>query len=176
MLNQFQKWIYNICALSPIVLVFGVTWFIKCKTWRIPLISGVVFILLTIYYLWLHNHAVKKLETIKINVVNVGNSDKKVFLYMFTYILPATQFAFKERDKIYLIVCGVIAIIGMVILFRLNTILINPIWVFKGYNLYDITTDNGVRYDLICNKSVRNKKDIKQVKRITEYYVVNIGE
>ena len=176
MLNQFQKWIYNLSVLSPIVLVFGVIWYLKCRTWKIPALCVVVFIVFTICFFFLHNYAIKQLETIKADVASVENSDKKVFLYMFTYLLPVAQFAFKERDKVYLIVCCVIAFAGMIILYCLNAILINPIWVIQGYKIYSITSSSGVRYTLISKKNIRSIKEIKYVKRITEYYLVDLGD
>lgn len=176
MLNNFQKWMYNLSALSPVVLVFGATWYIKCKTLKIPILSVVVFAFFTLYFLMLHKHSLKKTETIKVSVVSAENSDKKVLLYMFTYLLPASQFAFKERNKEYLIVCGVIALVGMITLYRLNTILVNPIWIIQGYKLYNITNHSGIKYTLICKKNIRNIKEIKQVKRLTEYYLVDIGD
>lgn len=88
MSNFLQKWLYNLSAGAPLLIVFAVVWYYEKKTWIIPGICICAAILLTVLMGIAFVYCRRNLPPITINVTDVAPHDAWIVAYIFSYLFP----------------------------------------------------------------------------------------
>ncbi len=174
MANRVQRIILNTSSLSPILWVFGVIWLTQNKTYIVPIICfvvGICFVALSFVFFF---KGKKKISNVVINITDIENQDKWVLVFLVTYCIPLVTLIIKDINFIALFILAVIILLGMLLT---NIVLPNPFLFLMGYHTYKVTSETGVsNYLLLSKRTIRNKKQIKCVKRMFEYYLIDEGE
>lgn len=172
MANGLQKLIYNMSAASPILIVFSFVWYSQKKSWIIPIICVVVAIALILCMLSSFSYGKKHLAPIQIRTNDISPSDGWIMVYIITYILP---FASVIIDDFNLVMCFIIAFAITVTAASVNTAIPNPILFIQKYHFYSIGSENGISgYVLISKRKLRKKQDLKAVKRVFEFLLLDM--
>lgn len=174
MANRFQRIILNASSLSPILWIFGVIWLTQNKTYPIPIICfgvGVCFVALSFVFFF---KCKKKISIVKINITDIESQDKWVIAFLVTYCIPLVTLVIKDINFIALSIIATIILFGM---FLTNIVLPNPFLFLIGYHTYCASSETGVsNYWLLSRKTIRNANQIKSVKRMFEYYLIDEGD
>lgn len=174
MANKFQKIIFDISATTPLMIVFAILWYWQKRTILIPVICAVAGMIIAVIALIGFFHCKRKVNVIPINLTGISSQDKWILLYVITYVLPFSNVFIEEIN--FAIIFIVAFLILLIIAFS-DIVLPNPFLFFFGYHTYTVSAENGIEnYTLISKKKLRSIKQIKKVKRLSEYYLVAIGD
>lgn len=174
MANNLQKLIYNLSAIAPLFLIFAILWYIQKQTQLISIlcICGCIFLILCFEASFFY--AKKHVAPIIIRVTDVSSHDGWVLAYIFSYMLPFASMAIKDFD---IIICGIIAAVFIFIIPFINSVIPNPLLVFSKYHFYQISTETGISgYLLISKRKLRKAKDVKTIKRVFDFLLIDSEE
>ena len=170
MANKLQKLIYNLSAMAPVLIVFSVVWYYQKKTIRVPLISAGVAIGLMLLFCVFFCYGKAHCARIQVRVNSVSPEDKKLLVYLITYVLPFASMAIPKYNVVLFTVLAVVIIMAAEIM---NDGMPHPLLYCIGYHFYDLSTENGVSgYCLISRRKVRNNRDVRVVYRLFEYLLL----
>ena len=171
MAKNLQKLIYNLSAALPLCFVFAVLWCIQNHTWQVPVISGCIGGILTLFFAWSFCFGKKNAAPIAIQVTDLSPHDGWIVAYIFSYLIPFASMTISDFD---LIICGILAAALIIIASFVNSAIPNPLLVLRGYHFYQISSETGVSgYVLISKRKLRKATDIRTVKRIFEFLLVD---
>ena len=172
MANQIQKLIYNLSALSPLLLVISVTWYLEKKSWIVPIICCSIAIVLAVCMLVLFFYGKKNLPAIEIRTSKISPNDGWIFIYIISYIVPLVP-VFVDSQSI--LVIGIIAGVVSTVLFAcIIDAIPNPILFLIGYHFFKVEAENGVsEYVVVSKRKFRNKHGLTTVKRVFDYLLVD---
>ena len=172
--NIVQKWIYNLSAGAPLLIVFAIVWYCEKKTWTVSIICICAAILLMMLMVVAFAYGKRNLPPITINVTDVSPHDAWIVAYIISYILPFASMALKDYN---LLLC--IAFPAAIVLVApfVNSAVPNPFLFLRGYHFYQVATQNGVSgYVLISKRKIRSSKNVKRVKRVFEFLLKDVEE
>ena len=170
--NIMQKWIYNLSAGAPLLIVFAIVWYCEKKTWTVSIICICVTILLMMLMLVAFAYGKRNLPPIMINVTDVSPHDARIVAYIISYLIPFASMAWEDYNLLLLF--AISAVIVLVAPF-VNSAVPNPFLALGGYHFYEITAENGVSgYVLISKRKIRNAKEVKRVNRIFEFLLKDV--
>lgn len=170
--NFLQKWLYNLSAGAPLLIVFSVVWYCEKKSWIIPGICICAAILLTVLMRIAFVYCRRNLPPITINVTDVAPYDVWIAVYIISYFVPFISMTLDDCNLLLFV-----AISAAVILVApfVNSAIPNPFLFSRGYHFYKIGTQNGVSgYVLISKRKIRNAKEIKRVNRVFEFLLKDV--
>jgi len=171
MANKLQLFIYTLSAASPIAIVFAVVWYIQNKSITVSIVCVIVSLFFIAAFYFSFTYGKRKISMIKINVNEIKSADKWIVGYVILYISPCTNIVIEDYNQYMTLLIGFILI--MVNLF-VKSPFPNPLLIIQGYHFYSVGAENGVKeYLLISKQSIRNKKQIKYVKRLFEYLLLD---
>lgn len=190
MSNKLQQILFNLSTFSPIVFFFCLVWWIQNGTDELGIgngtinitlksivisVIGIIGLFYTFYPVFIVNKSCKTLERVAISVSSVISKDNSSVGAIITYIFPFSNLVFEE---INLYVLLIIISIAILFLFRINTVLPNPILILLGYHFYQITTGNGSEeLPLISKrKSIHDAKTIKKVVIAWDYFMIEVNQ
>lgn len=170
--NVFQKLIYNTANAVPLLILTAITYYIQIKTVIVPIILLFISVLIVTIFFKMFFSGQKKWSTKTIRVTSISSKDSWVVAYIIGYLMPFTYLVISDYSIVALIV-----IVVMLLLVFIPAIMALPnILLFCAkYHFYEIGTDDtGVNdYILISKRKIRNKKDIKSVKRVFEKLLID---
>lgn len=189
MANRFQKLLFNLSTISPIIFFAAVVWWIQCGnseiiqdnnaihfTAKAIIISvvgiiGLIFSFYSVIVVKLSNQT----EIVPISVASVKSKDRMIIGAIASYLLPLANFVFADY---ILLISIVIAIIAMLALVLTNTVWPNPILILWGYHFYEISNANGSEeLPLISTrKSIQNSKTINKVITLWDYFMIEVKQ
>ena len=103
-----------------------------------------------------------KINADEANVVHVVAKNDQVAGYLVTYILPFSGFSFITlSDQLSLLV--LFLTIGILYI-KADLIYINPTLMLLGYNIYDVTLENGTNRVLLTKRKINELKLISNIK------------
>lgn len=171
MANNLQKLIYNLSAISPLCFVFAVLWYIQKQTLIIPIICAGIGIILILCLAVSFSYGKKHIAPIIIRVTDISPHDGWVVAYIISYIIPFASMAIKDFD---IVICGIIAVILIVIVPFVNSAIPNPLLMCRKYHFYQISEENGVSgYLFISKRRLRKANDIKTIKRVFDFLLID---
>lgn len=171
--NIFQKALYNISSGAPLLLSFAFVWWLEKHTWQIPVICIVCALLLIVFMLIAFAYGRRNLPSIPITATDVSPHDAYIIAYIISYLLPFVTMVIEDCN-LFLLCAISIAIVLVAPL--INSAIPSPILFVKRYHFYQVNASNGVSgYVLISKRKIRNVKDIKTVKRIFEFLLLDEG-
>lgn len=171
MANNLQKLIYNLSAASPLCFTFAILWYIQKQTLIVPAICVCLGSFFVLCFARSFSYAKKHVAPIMIRVTDVSPKDGWMVAYGISYLLPFASMAIDDFDAI---LCGIIAILLIVIILFANSVTPNPLLFLRKYHFYEISAENGVSgYLLICKRDLRNAKHITTVKRVFEFLLID---
>ena len=171
--NFIQKLFYKFSLVAPLLLVIGIVLVIETpENWCIYISLFALSIILILYLLFQFFIAKAHLSTIPVNANNVSENDQWLIAYIVTYFSPMITLAISD---INIIALAIIAIIVVLLLAFINTSSPNIILCICRYHFYSISTDNGLNYTLITKRTIRNVNQIKVVRRMFEYILIDEG-
>lgn len=172
MANIFQKYLYILSSISPIGLIFAITWFFQKNTILVPIVCILLFMIIDILFLAFFHYANKALASIDINVVEVASADLWIGGYIVSYLVPLGSVIIDDWN---IIVCGIVGCMISFAIACINDTTPNPLLFFMRYHFYKIKTENGLEYSLISKRKIRNKESVKVVRRWFEYLLIEKG-
>lgn len=171
MTNNLQKLIYNLSTVSPLCFTFAILWCIQNQTLIVPAICVCVGAFLILCFTLSFSYAKKHVAPIMIRVTDVSPKDGQMVTYVISYMLP---FASTVIEELNIEICGVIAIVFVLITLFRNSATPNPLLFCQRYHFYEISTENGVSgYLLVCKRNLRNAKHVTTVKRVFEFLLID---
>lgn len=174
MANTFQKLIYNFSVASPLLIVFSFVWFIQKQTWIVSLICIFVAIVLIILELCSFSYGKKHLAPIKIRTNSITPRDSWVMIYIISYMLPFSSFVIASFN---ILVIGAVCLATVVVAAYAIDAIPNPILLLKKYHFYSLGAENGISgYILLSKRKLRKKQDIKTVRRMFDFLLLDVEE
>lgn len=174
MANRFQRIILNASSLAPVLWIFGILWLKQNKTYLIPIICisvGICFVVLSFVFFFIGK---KKISIIEINVTDIESKDERVIVFLVTYCIPLITLIIKDINFIALSIIAAVILLGLLLT---NIVLPNPFLFLLGYHTYSVSSETGVsNYWLLSKRTIRNANQIKWVKRMFEYFLIDEGE
>lgn len=169
--NFVQKFIYNISSIVPLCFAFSIVWFLEKSTIYVPLIFIGCGLFISLLFVLSFSYGRKNIAPISIRVTDISPHDGWIAIYIITYLLPFASIAIEEVN---IIICTLIAALLVVVAPYINTAIPNPILFLKGYHFYQISAENGLSgYVLISKRKLRKSADLKNVKRIFEFLLLD---
>lgn len=169
MVNMFQKYLYILSTISPIGLVFAITWFFQKKTILIPIICILLFVIIDILFFVFFRYAKKMLASISVNVIEVASADLWIVGYFLSYLIPLGSAIFDDWN---IIICGIVGCLLSLTIALINDSTPNPLLFFMKYHFYKIKTENGLEYYLLSKRKIRSKESVTVVGRWFEYLLI----
>ena len=171
--NIYQKALYNISSMAPLLLSFAVVWWFEKYSWKIPVICIVCALFLGVFMLIAFAYGKRNLPSIPITVTDVSSHDAYIIVYIISYLLPFVTMVIDDCNLFLLCVLSVVIVLVAPLI---NSAMPSPILFVKRYHFYQINAANGVSgYVLISKRKIRKAKDIKNVKRIFEFLLLDDG-
>lgn len=156
MANKFQKFLFNLSTMSPLVFIPALVYWIEQDV--PPLINGeteklqlvpqsislviimLVSVFFSLYSLFFVRACRRYLEPIPIAIDTISSNDAWVVAVILSYALPAASFVFEDNN---LHITGAIVVILLLILAISNVIFPNPLLMLGKYHFYKITNVDG---------------------------------
>lgn len=172
MANFFQKMIYNLSVAIPVGVLTAIIWIIQKKTYIIPTIIISVCVLVLIVFIASFCYGNRRIAPILIRTVELSPHDSWVCLYIITYLLP---FASVVVDDFNVYIISTISVIVILLLGFSNINCPSPLLMMGGYHFYQATAENGIsNYVVISKRKIRHKKELKKVKRVFEFLLIDV--
>lgn len=172
MANKLQKLIYNLSAVAPLTFVFALVGYLQngmSKVITISLLKG--FILIILLYASF-KYGEKHIASMVVRAKDVSPNDKWILAYVVTYLIPFSSIGWEHVD---LKICGAISIIIICVLQYTIDAIPNPLFFIGGYHFYNLSTESGISgYILISKRKIRSIKNLKSVKRIFEFLLLDV--
>lgn len=177
MANKFQKLVYYLSAVSPVLIVFSFLLFFEKSEWTeprrvywiVPSILLVVAVLLICAFNWFFKRCVTGLSIINVEGTSFKCIDGWLFVYVVTYLLPLSYIAL--GDVIWIVLFVVIVLLTIVFVFS-DYVTPHPILFFKGFHFYELKVGGFADYIVISKKQIRNVKSIVKVSRVFEFLLI----
>lgn len=99
--NFLQKWLYNLSAGAPLLLVFAIVWYCEKRIWIVSAVCVGLATLLMVLMLVAFSYGKRNLPPIIITVTDVSPNDAWIVAYIISYItiyiilLRKTSFRFE---------------------------------------------------------------------------------
>lgn len=173
MINRLQKGLWILSSGAPMLIAFSIAWYFSKSTYMTSMLCIAIALIFIVIAIVLFQAMRRKLGAIEIRAKKVTPNDKCIIGYAISYLLPFASIAFdKYNPYIFL---GIALIIFIVMLIA-NTPMANPLLFLLGYHFYDVEAENGIgNYLVISQKSIRNKDEVKEVIRVTEYLLIDVS-
>ena len=173
--NISQKWLYNLSGAAPLCLVFAFTWWLQHRStpdvWWISIVLLALAIVLVCAFRASFTYCRKNIPPIAIRINEFAPHDAWIVAYMVSYVIPFTSIVFDEFDPI---LSGMVAVVIIVIAPFVNSAAPNPLLFMQGYHFFLAKTETGASdFVLITKRALRNKTEIKYVRRIFEFLLLD---
>lgn len=127
-------------------------------------ISGSCCSLLILRALWRNG------ESIKITVKKIEANDVLMLGAFASYVLPIIG----KASEITVGAVAMIFAVAVIILWMSSAVLPHPVLRVFRYRFYKAESDTGVVYTLIARRELLNPQDIKQVRRISSFMLMEV--
>jgi hypothetical protein len=171
MANRVQLFIYRLSTAAPLAMIFALVWYREKRMILLPaLCFGISAIMITAFFVSF-SYGKRKLAPISVNVIEIMPSDGWIVGYVISYLLPFASIALTDFDYR---ISAAIAFVIMLVMPFVNSASPNPLLFIVGYHFYSIGTENGIKgYLLISKQRLRNKNQVKSVKQLFEYLLID---
>ena len=170
--NFLQKWLYNLSAGAPLLLVFAIVWYCEKRIWIVSAVCVGLATLLMVLMLVAFSYGKRNLPPIIITVTDVSPNDAWIVAYIISYILPFASMALDDYNLLLLFSTSVAIVLVAPFV---NSAVPNPLLALSRYHFYQITSENGVSgYVLISKRKIRSAKDVKRVNRVFEFLLEDV--
>ena len=174
MANKLQLIIYRLSAFAPLCFVFAWVWYQQKKTPFVSVICLLIGLALILQLAFSFSYGKKHIAPVLVNITEITAEDKWLWGYTLSYILPFTSIVLSEFD-LYAILA--IAVTVALLVPSVNSASPNPLLFVRGYHFFTVKAENGIEYVLISKRQLRKSKDVKYVRRIFEYLLLDeVGE
>lgn len=156
MANRFQKFLFNLSTMSPLVFVLVLVYWIEQdvpllingEDGKLQLVPQSIFLviimlvsaLFSLYSLFFIRTCRRLLEPLPIAIDTIASNDAWVIAVLLSYVLPAASFVFEDSN---LYISGVIIVVLLLVLAISNVIFPNPLLMLGKYHFYKITNVDG---------------------------------
>ena len=186
MANKFQKLLFNLSTMSPLVLIFAIVYWMEkdielfitnSNEFKINIIAVIIIAIIAISCLFSFYSIVfvslcyKTIERIPIGVDNIIPNDTWVSVVLLSYALPAAGVIFRDVN-LYI---SIVVILAWVIFLALsNSIIPNPLLMIWGYHFYKISTVDGSNDICLLSKrrGIHNRKSVNTVMIAFNYLAI----
>lgn len=165
MLSKLSIYLINISSIIPIVFLYSVLKFTVKENILLFISLSIIALLLLLSFLIIIKLFPKKLEKIPVSPSELTNIDTLLFNpspYILILIISLIL-----NTKLFLLF-----LILYLIITPKNKILLNPLFLFLGYNLYIIKINN-TNYILLSNKNIENPSQINTVFILTHSFLLD---
>lgn len=173
--NIIQKWLYNLSGAAPLCLIFAFTWWWQNRSahgvWWISIALIAFAIVLVCTFMASFTYCRKSIPPIAIRINEFAPHDAWIVAYIISYVIPFASIVFNEFDPV---LSGMIAVVIIVVAPFVNSAAPNPLLFLQGYHFFLVKTETGASdFVMITKRSLRNKTEIKYVRRIFEFLLLD---
>lgn len=111
-------------------------------------------------------------ESFSFQVKKIEPNDAVLLGIVLTYLLPF----FSKASDITATLMISIFLLGMIFFWFTDSILPSPLMRLMNFRFYKIESASGVVYTLVSNRDILDPKDIKSVKKISNYMLLEVVE
>lgn len=161
-----------VSAFSPALISVGVARMLSAG----PSLDAIYYIVagafgcLSIIYIL---HALKwHGEAFAFQVKKIEPNDAVLLGIVITYVLPF----FSKASDITAPLMASIFLLGLTFFWFTDSILPSPLMRIMSFRFYKIESATGVVYTLVSNRDILDPKDIKKVKKISNYMLLEVDE
>lgn len=173
MFNGLIKVILSITSMAPVLLTYSLVLFLEEKSVRLIIyLIILIFLLIAACYTILYI-AGKNLEKIRFQVQTLKTADSNTISFIIAYLFPFVSLNSNIIDGKVLIFVSLLIILTI---FRTHGYHVNPLLTFIGYHFYEVTSNEGITYFLLSKNSLRKVSDVKNVKEISEYMLLDVTD
>ncbi len=168
-MRNWLKTLLFMSAFSPIM--FPMAW-IKWQQGddlygMLLLLAGLVGLFLAILVVILiHRHG----EAMAVSVKKVESNDAMTMVFVFSYFIPILARFADAHVELGL----VLAVVLILVFWHTNSIVAHPPLRLFGFRFYKIETTPGLVYTLIARRDIRHPSDVRSVRRITGWMLMEI--
>jgi hypothetical protein len=171
MINWFQKMLYRLALITPIVIIAVILHSIQVhrislKAWIVLAVASILAIYHLVFIFWLS----KKLPEIPFtSEVAPQEDDKTLVEIAVTYIIPFIGWGIGYMPVVNIpsyLIPGIGCLVILIILTVMNNTIASPLYWLCGFHFHIVEVD-GKGYRIVSRKkNYRNSKKIKAVKRL----------
>lgn len=187
MANKFQKFLFNLSTMSPMVSILAAVYWIEqdvpflfveeAGEFRIHsqsmallalILTGIVFSLYSFLFV---KTCVHRLERIPISIDSVSCNDNWVIAVLLAYAMPAASFVF-EGSNVY--VTGFLVVLMLLFLLFSNSVFPNPLLLLGKFHFYKVVNVNGGGELCLLSKrsSIVNKDSVSEIVCAFDYLAI----
>lgn len=187
MANRFQKFLFNLSTMFPLVFILALVYWIEQEV--PPLINGengelqlvpqsiflmsimLVSVFFSLYSLFFVRICRRRLEPIPIAIDTIVSNDAWVIAVLLSYVLPAASFVFTDNN---LYIAGAIIVVLLLVLAISNVIFPNPLLMLEKYHFYKITNvDGGGEICLLSTRAgIVNRDSVSEIICAFDYLAI----
>lgn len=173
MLNRFAKLLLVATSLAPILF----TW--AFASWRNQGFSviqaslvamALLLAALAALIIWF---ASDQIDAISFSASTLKTADTEVLGFIVAYLLPLVSIRVGDFD---LVLLGFVGILLGLVVWNTNTYSVNPLLSLLGYHFYEVSNTDGVTFLLVSRRDLRRVADIKRVRPLTRYVLLDGGK
>ncbi len=171
--NFIQRLLYNFSTSSPLYFLYVLFLWIKNAPLTIIFSYLILGVVLSIFFLISFWYCKQKLPNIGIKVKSSSPNNQNFLWYVYTYILPLAG-ALPTPIDLNMKFAELLGLLPLLICCFLRVNANNTILAIWGYKFFTVeTVDNVSGYLMISKKDIRNSKQIRYVKRFSEYLLIH---
>ena len=170
MANKFQKAIYILSALAPVLVVMAIVCWIQNGGWIIPFVLILITAILVLAFGISFGYAKSNIQTVAVKVDGISSMDGRIVIYVISYLLPLITI---KIEDIMISILIIVAIVGILCAIGADSIAPNPLLFVLGYHFYRINIAGALSdYCLISKKRLKKEKDVNEVAQIFESLMI----
>ena len=162
--NRYQKLLYQLSALSPVLGTGSYVWCLEQGDFRLFYVCLVLILALNLCF-WKSFSVMKKsLPTRNIRVSDLQHKGSWAISYILSYLVPLANLVFSTVNlRMYVL----LSLLILLALQFLPLAIANPMLSIVGYRFYSVSTEPGnPGFMLISRRTLREKHEIHTVVQI----------
>jgi hypothetical protein len=165
-MGSFARFLLMTTALAPAVAVFGISRITAsgqqgaaCAWILIAIVQALLCHLLLGVF-------TQRIQTKPLKLRAAKNIDRDTLIFLVAYLLPlSTRDLHQAVTNVPALAAG--AVLMLLIVYRTETYLFNPLVSLLGYRFYEAQTDDGLTVYLLNRSPIINLKDVLHVRYIS---------
>ena len=104
------------------------------------------------------------------HVTAVKPADSELLTFLLAYLLPLVNIAGTRIDWWVL---GFVVLLVVGVVWATHAYYYNPVLALFRYHFYEVTSDGGVTYMVLSNRTLRSASDLVSVKQLSAYVLMD---
>ncbi len=110
------------------------------------------------------------IAAVSFEAASVRTADTEVVGFLLAYLLPLISLGTATVDMSVLVF---VAVLLALVIWSANAYTVNPLLALLGYHYYEVSNADGVSFLLISRRDLRRVADVKAVRQLTRYVLLD---